>query len=519
MQLKYIIIFLFSFQTSNAQRPLGFYVVNPDSGALLTNPYAISVSIFDSTYILGIRALDSTTYWSSAYFSLIDLNGKLIKSINYGGPENQLTVIKPSRFSSSGLLTYCHQYWLFDSLENKYSANGGLVQIDSTLNITLVLNLMDSVVQTWSMWHILELPDGSFLLDISDRGFDKPVRLMKVNEKAETIWLKEILDTVEMRRTGDLIQTSDGNLLMCALAEKVPYWLPDTDITVRPYITKFDSSGQVIWQRIMPGSRNFSMSHVNLVPLLNNEFAYDYFHKDYFLDSGHPVRIYGCDSVGEQKWVVGFNDFKVTYQMYELSTTRDGDIIGCGTSYSHPEPNDFDYYGWIFKISKNGERLWSRHYTAVDLFPNQFYSNLTFIDVQEAPDKSLILTGRVIDETNNYVPMLLILDENGCISENCNEDSIPNFLTQQMELMPQERIAFGLSPNPTTGETSMQIDEQVNLEALTFEVYSASGKLIRNQNVSQYHSSLIFRDLVIGTYFGILKRNGVQVGITTFVKM
>lgn len=140
---------------------------------------------------------------------------------------------------------------------------------------------------------------------------------------------------------------------------------------------------------------------------------------------GFDDLVIGLDSMFNTEWMLLFPAWggKV---IYRLILAQNGDIIGCGYDNTLIHEDDDYSAGWIFRISPQGELLWERQYYMSEHF--EWDGVFPLESIVELPDGRLAATGwrldRRKDGTINGNVWLLITDENGCLSEGCDDETV-----------------------------------------------------------------------------------------------
>ena len=145
-------------------------------------------------------------------------------------------------------------------------------------------------------------------------------------------------------------------------------------------------------------------------------------------ENGHIHSLIAINQQSGMLWehIFHLDDPKSLYRINDIITCMDGDILCCGT-YRNISENTIET-GYVCKLDRDGIVLWERVFydqEELQLPESGINKVIHFNSVVEAPDKSIVIGGRVIHnflslDSKNDV-LLLILDSNGCISNVCSD--------------------------------------------------------------------------------------------------
>lgn len=160
-------------------------------------------------------------------------------------------------------------------------------------------------------------------------------------------------------------------------------------------------------------------------------------------ENGHIHSLIAINQESEMIWehIFHIDDPKSLYRVNDIITTKDGGILCCGT-YRNISENTIET-GYVCKLDRYGNLLWERvFYDQEELrLPESGINKVIhFNSIVEAPDKSIVIGGRVIHnflslDSKNDV-LLIVLDSSGCISSGC---SVFNDITMVEEFLDPDK--------------------------------------------------------------------------------
>jgi hypothetical protein len=193
---------------------------------------------------------------------------------------------------------------------------------------------------------IVSTPDGGYLIAASSQG---DVRLLKINKFGNVLWQKT-LDRPESSDAAIKLQTaSQGGYV---LAGYTNFTGNLSDI----WIIRLDSQGRVIWQYTYGGPTFDVLSTIKETP--DRGWIVVGYTK---LGGTETIRgwIFKLKSTGEIEWQKAFGGNQDTYGM-DVVITADGGFAVAGMTF-----DDDDTNGFLIRLSKNGNVIWQKMYGGV----------------------------------------------------------------------------------------------------------------------------------------------------------
>jgi hypothetical protein len=518
MRTSLIISFIiFALQTSSAQRPLVFRVIDPAPASPNFNPVGVTIASFDSFYVFSSRSVRPPTLTGQQNITKVTLNGTLMKNIELSSDNTEIkTHFRPIKTKTS--ITYPIQIRDFDLSGNFLNRGGGIIRVDTALSIEMLTDYRSTPYQMEFMPRVVPTSDSGYLQNISifyDPGYPNE-RLLKSDKDGNILWYMEIPHSLNYTYSGDMVLTHDGNYLMAAYTNNLTPF-PPFGFTQRAVLTKITPEADILWQKEMQPIWRGRDLQPYLAPFPNGDIGYLFVNDSLAVETGEEWRLYLLDSLANVKWQTDFREFTVGKAIYRINSAANGDIIGCGVVGDYlPNGLAIDY-GWVFRISKTGERLWSRFYSSEQLFLNS--RQLIFHDIEETSDGRLALTGFVEDfmPPGKANPILAVLDENGCLDPaNCNGTGV-NIITGTEQVQTETRYKIQASPNPTDGHVVVSLPEHLPLADLTLETRSMTGQLVHTQKIEQSKTTLHLESQPTGLYFLVLRKYNTVVDYTKII--
>ncbi len=306
------------------------------------------------------------------------------------------------------------------------------------INVTHVLT-QDSALLLFSSYNLSNIPT------------DGKLWVIKTDQEGNIYWEKTYDGGYEDVAGRDILlfANSDFALSYQTCESKYDCGLDDLKTLT---ITRFNKEGEEIWKSDVHSYYwdSFEEPPATMVALDDGGLMVA-FYKDNLGEGYHsPPTLFWLDSLGN---VVHEYDFLPDREKHirHLYKTSSGTIIGVGLIDWGKD--GYDYGGWVFAMTQEGELLWNRN--IIDQrYP---YTRGRFNAVQETPDGGLIITGFTFDtiavnhSNFNQNIWLVKLDSMGCLEPDCADLQV---LTGSTEPEIQDTARpFRIFPNPLNGGT------------------------------------------------------------------
>lgn len=192
------------------------------------------------------------------------------------------------------------------------------------------------------------------------------------------------------------------------------------------------------------------------------------------------------DSAFNKVWEKDF--YKVDYKycasmLYDIKALQDGSYIACGNLGMVIDSFYYGNNGWLLKIDKEGNEIWSREYRSTN-YPT-IYDYHWLYDLDELPNGDIIAVGE-IGPTGGVVSQqgwLLRVDSSGCLYDEtwCGYTSIE--VEHTIPLSKNNELA--IFPNPVVDILTLEIDQLENLKTINteIEIFDVMGKTMQQNKI------------------------------------
>ncbi len=382
-------------------------------------------------------------------------------------------------------------------------------------------------------------PDGTlldnsrvFIAALANVNDTAGVCLVRMDTNGDTLWTKKYRKIGCEEVSSSIIKSHDGNLVIAV--NRLYFKTRQRELLVY----KVDTSGNILSEKVLYGLRNLtrwtSMRYANNEYYFSYYYAYDRtwssvdgaimktdtnfvttFYKSlgakgafadyetlaYFLplqnkqsafvwlqDSTNgawrpyfgqtATAILNFDSLGQRIKNHYFFDtiqYPCVRTAESVRTMRNGDIVGVGKVSGNCV--DGRYRGWIFRMSPNGKLKWERIMTDTLYYPS--YPYVWFLDFKETPQNDLIISGLIIGTNPQFHPLLIKVDSNGCFdNRRCDSADVSVSIAP-----PNVQQKIKLSPNPSTGNVTLDWDDGINTEGGIVQLFNVLGQMVFQQKI------------------------------------
>jgi len=328
--------------------------------------------------------------------------------------------------------------------------------------------------------------------------------LSKSDSLGNQIWDTLYGTTTHLDKATTIGLCKDGGYILGGWTES--YGVPNVNGNANVWIVKTDSNGKVEWERVfgdslteavfsvfegVDGHFYFSGGRTDYKEPLsrnNNEYSLNYIIK--------------LDSTGKTIWDNSFGTLGKNNSLLSLNQTPDGSLIGCGSKPGrYYKDGVAGIYGYVIKVSSDGELLWERVHHHPDAFDKDSQAGVRGIlySIRPTADGGYIAAGET-NTNDNYQDFWVIkMDEEGCIGTPCD---LQEAILAQEEIAFQNGIqSFKVFPNPASDLLNLSFSFPV-LEEAFVQLVDQSGKVVLHQFISNTSNvSLDLSAISSGIYF------------------
>ena len=300
-------------------------------------------------------------------------------------------------------------------------------------------------------------------------GCIEKVRVSLLSQDGEEKVLGDYHEDLKRSFAKSIVTTEDGNMVFFGNQEYEGF------IGSTAVVTKINDEGDIIWKYIGTDIQTAPDAGVFGAELSNGNIVFT----DEVSRIDHPDFPVGInwrpwklqwlsptgDSIGEY---VHKTISKVDSEITGIATGKNGDYFFIHGRYN--KVNDSippqGYYGFIWKISNDGEVIWDRkyHHTGMDLEAYHSIANLIELD-----NGDLVTIG-IVSGLEKLEMWMMRLNSEGCFGEpECGEE---NIYTNTEDILSFDQ-SLNIFPNPSSGQINLAgIEESV----IKVEVMSLHGR-------------------------------------------
>ncbi|MEI6696910.1 MAG: T9SS type A sorting domain-containing protein [Bacteroidota bacterium] len=348
-----------------------------------------------------------------------------------------------------------------------YTYNGFLMKLDSNLNMLWRKHYHDtSISTTWTypdyaFQSLKVTPDNGFIavgIRYKNSGLSCCLAV-KYDSLGNQQWLKTYNENNYWSNYNTVIVLPDGYVFGGGVG-------PTSDVNSNDdVITKVDFSGNVIWQKMVGGTKGGEwitlQNHPDnsIISLITKcDSAYTSGTGDY--EGFLTLQFYKLSAAtGDTTWSLSYGPKRHNNICRSFRVFSDGSILASGAYGYLTTP-------WLLHLTAEGEVDWYREYKVTSV--NENYFSATPFDFQQTRDKGYVVCGQIrnTDTINGNCGWILKLDEHGCFQQGCDSASY---------VLPDVKITSSLElyPNPATTEVTVSFFR--DLEKGSLEIYNTMG--------------------------------------------
>ena len=368
-------------------------------------------------------------------------------------------------------------------LDYGYLVSASKQYTDSDSYVALV-RLTDSGDTLWTKhypninfsvgWSVRVMPDKNFLICGSTTVTDSFSNglLLKTDTMGNMLWRKEIGLGGFNEKFFSLISTMDGG---CALVGKIRSLSSSWEDS---YVAKVDSLGNLEWDTTL--YTNEFDEGWSIAPSSNSTFIIAGSYASSIPGKTYPYAA-KFDYSGNLLWHRKYGDSLTYSGFYSIRALEDGNFILAG-NYDPLSP-PVVVYGMIYKISTDGDSLWSRYYNA------NINSQNYLRDIYPVYDGGYVACGvifPIVPDTGTQDIWLLRVDSLGCEVANCTI-SVDELKGNNVKVF----------PNPASSIIMVQLEEYKNYEV---EIFDIMGKKISQKDFIGTAISISLQEIPSGMF-------------------
>lgn len=245
------------------------------------------------------------------------------------------------------------------------------------------------------------------------------------------------------------------------------------------YIFKINQQGQVLWEYLSPPSQ--LLDAANAIVLTEDGGMIIATQKGVEIPANanngslrwKSGLVYKLDANRNKIWEVEFKDptnpifNNKLSKLLEVSDSS-GYIAAGNFGITYPDLTA-DLFGWLVKVSPEGDSLWSRSLRVIQTETSLHY----LYDLKETTDGGFVMVGEAFD-TENYYPQqawLIKVDQYGCLVPGCHLlDAV-----EALEEIPSIRIY----PNPASDYLNIYLPKSNTSKSSYFQIVNIQGILMQ----------------------------------------
>ena len=452
----------------------------------------------DQLIVRGNAYNDSLNLWG-LFVAGLDTNGIVLwhNTLVDTSGQSHIVTNTPSRFiiSNSNKLVIPTYYFNTNKM--------GLFLTDSVGNELLPIIYPEYGLVTFP-FDIIQHNNSYYIFGrIIRENYIGDVFILKVDSLGGEVWIKYYGAPPYSETFGDVLENTDGTFSISSSIYSADYYdEPFGQGWRRPWIFTVDTSGQIVEQWMGQTNDARTLGGGPMYRTDNGDWILVSVEHKAVLSSGQidlnsSPTVTKLDSDYNLIWKKYLTDFIGMFDEIldlEYDSIRDEYIFtGQKTVYFNPWSGALE--GWIFKMSADGELLWSVADTA--LYDPNHYVQHHLGGVALAPSGSIYTAG-YIDHSKppgrNYGWILKVAPD-GCIDTICTTVSVE-------EQINHKKVPIPVYPNPTSDLLYIDLSE-IEGQAITVEFLTLDGQ---SQGVAILNPGLnkVIMQHVIGDQSGML---------------
>ena len=315
--------------------------------------------------------------------------------------------------------------------------------------------------------------------DITNAKGEQDYWVIKLDSTGNLIWQKT-LGGSRIDQTSDLLVTSDGGYIVAGRSISTNGDVTNTEIGYCGWVVKLDQFGTIEWEQCFKNG----VTAIQYIPSSN-----EYILVGYGEGLNGDSWITKINNVGDIVWKKNFggSNYELTRS---VSLTTDGGFLTCGVTYSD-DGDVTNYKGngdfWLVKFDKNGELVWEKTFGGSG-------GDIPY-DMTISSSGEIILAGNtnstdgdITDVKGNSDIWIVTLERETLENNSFNKD------------------LFSMYPNPVSNFLNLTFSD-TNQEKQIL-IVDMNGKIVINKN--QKSNKVNVENLSKGTYNIQVKTNSLR---------
>ena len=314
-------------------------------------PPRFAAPTFDGNFIV---VGNSATGWSGGPWALkADAGGNILWRRTYGAPNEFAWLEQLVPTADGGYLGIGNFRWSTgndDLWILKLDASGDVVwqsAYDGTGSGMILPDRATTVQQTRDGGYIVAGDTGR----LSSEG-GSAIWVLRLDAGGRVRWQKAYGGPGQ-ETAATIRETADGGYILAGTTSSYGLYAADSDV----WLLKLDVNGNIVWQRLLGGTKGDSVSAVELTGDGGIVAAGSTSSFGASLDAW----VLRLDSGGDVVWQRAFHGAD-GITLSSIFPTNDGNYITAGSTWSYATT---EHFGFMMKLDSNGNIIWQKRYGAV----------------------------------------------------------------------------------------------------------------------------------------------------------
>jgi Secretion system C-terminal sorting domain len=378
-------------------------------------------------------------------------------------------------------------YIMYGSTNDGNKAHDLLFRFDETGDTLWTKQLGDTIFQQIGS-QVKETLDGGFICVGKNTKYPGENWVVKTDSLGNIEW-EQWYGGPQIENPNSIAICSDKGYIFTGATNSLGVGSP-TNSNIR--ITKIDSLGNVEFTKIFGESSNDGAWSISQT----QDGGY-IFGGSLKADLDGYTRLYAIrlDSLGDTIWTKAFtplSGFTPTGYFNKIIELNDGSFLGLGSEWYTDSVIIARNHGVIIKMDANGNKIWHKEYNLLNGNGSDHYLK----DIRPTTDGGFICAGFItlsFPDTGTQDMWLLKIDSNGCVDTACTLISgLPT--TQNPTLN-----TLSIYPNPSNGVFTVQLPKGSTTGS--FRLIDITGKEVFQQAISSSSTQIDVSKLPKGIYF------------------